>query len=202
MRALRYNPAIYAAHEVYKKNIIGEPLLITAQKSYKLGTRPDFYKKRKTYGGTILWVGIHAIDWVYWFTEGGIRDIDAGHTRKFNNNHGELESAALIFYRLKNGGLAGINIDYLRPDKASTHGDDRIRIAGEKGIIEVMNNKALLITSNEETEIALQPEKNIFSEFVNQILNKDKCLVSAEDTFRVTELAIKSQNAADKNIFS
>ena len=41
---------------------------LSAQKSYKLGTRHPMYTRRATYGGTIPWVAIHAIDWLWWFT--------------------------------------------------------------------------------------------------------------------------------------
>ena len=47
---------------------VGQIRLMNAQKSYKLGRRNEFYKIRSTYGGTIPWVGSHAIDWLYWFS--------------------------------------------------------------------------------------------------------------------------------------
>ena len=56
-----------AAREAVQQGAIGEPILISSQKSYKYGAkRPWFYKERRTYGGTIPWVGIHALDYMKW----------------------------------------------------------------------------------------------------------------------------------------
>ncbi len=50
--------------------LVGEPILISSQKSYKYGAeRPWFYKGRKTYGGTIPWAGIHALDFMRWVAD-------------------------------------------------------------------------------------------------------------------------------------
>ena len=51
MRAL---PIFQAARNAVQQGMLGEPILISSQKSYKYGSeRPWFYKERKTYGGTI-----------------------------------------------------------------------------------------------------------------------------------------------------
>jgi predicted dehydrogenase len=54
--------------ESIKQGSIGKVRLMNSQKSYKLGSRSEFYKHRQTYGGTIPWVGSHAIDWMYWLS--------------------------------------------------------------------------------------------------------------------------------------
>jgi predicted dehydrogenase len=198
MHEIRYHPWFAAAYKAYQDGLLGEIQLITAQKSYGLGQRPDFYKKRATYGGTILWVGIHAIDWIYWFTNGEISEVSANHTTSGNNDHGELESSALCFYRLKNGGQASVNIDYLRPQGRKQHADDRIRIAGTKGLLEVRDNKAVIITDKKTYELPLAEKKLIFNEFINYIY-KDRDFMLTEDVvFRVTELAIRTRMAADQ----
>src|SRR5207249_5088681 len=60
-------PIFRAARQAVQQGAIGEPILISSQKSYKYGAkRPWFYRERKTYGGTIPWVGIHALDYMEW----------------------------------------------------------------------------------------------------------------------------------------
>ncbi|HOF89297.1 MAG TPA: Gfo/Idh/MocA family oxidoreductase, partial [Armatimonadota bacterium] len=59
----RYAPPFYTARRSVAAGVLGEVVAGYAQKSYKLGTRPDFYTRRATVGGLIPWVGIHAIDW-------------------------------------------------------------------------------------------------------------------------------------------
>lgn len=66
MLGMRLSRPFQAARQAVASGQIGEPLLVTAQKSYKFGTRPDFYRDRTTYGGTIPWVAIHAVDYARW----------------------------------------------------------------------------------------------------------------------------------------
>ena len=45
-----------------------------------------------------------------------------------------------------------MNLDYYRPAGAPSHGDDRIRLAGTEGVLEVSGGKVTLITA-EETQV-------------------------------------------------
>ena len=47
-----------------------------------------------------------------------------------------METATASVLQLDNGGLATLRVDYFRPETAPTHGDDRLRLAGTKGIVE------------------------------------------------------------------
>jgi predicted dehydrogenase len=85
MLPYRYHPEFYAAWEAVRDGQIGEPLLISAQKSYKLGTRHPMYTHRATYGGTIPWVAVHAMDWIQWYTGGRIAEV-AAELEKENND--------------------------------------------------------------------------------------------------------------------
>lgn len=199
MHALRYEPAILAAHEAVKNGLIGIPWIINAQKSYKLGTRPDFFKKRSTYGGTILWVGIHALDWIYWFSQSPVIEINAGHTAAGNSGFSEMESSCLIFLRMQNNAHASCSLDYFRPAGALTHDDDRLRIAGEKGIIEVREKNALVLLHDQKPfNLPLSAERSIFSEFAESIAGESKLLTGADEIFTVTRLALYAREAADK----
>ena len=102
--------------------------------------------------------------------------------------------------RLKNGGQAMANIDYLRPKGAVGHGDDRVRIAGSKGVIEVRFNKAYLMDSDgPERELPQEPKVEMFDHFIRWIENEDHPYrQSHEDVFALTELCIEAQEKADK----
>jgi len=198
MMYLRYHNAFYAACKAVEEGMIGEALLITAQKSYKMGTKPEWMHKKNKFGGIISWVGSHAIDLIHWITRGEIVEVFAHNTTAGNKGFGEVESSAICLYRLANGGQATVNIDYFRPDKAPTHGDDRLRVAGEKGVIEVMNDKAISITHDQgPAELPLEDEVSMFGDFLNQIKTGNPCRIPAEDVFQVTRLCILSQEAAD-----
>lgn len=97
--------------------------------------------------------------------------------------------------------FASVSIDYMRPDTAKGHGDDRVRVVGTKGIVEVRDSKAYLLKENagENIKLSLPEEQNIFKDFLKQVRNEGECLVSARDSFYVTEACIKARMSADEN---
>ncbi|MFA6931085.1 MAG: gfo/Idh/MocA family oxidoreductase, partial [Lentisphaeria bacterium] len=168
------------------------------QKSYKLGKRPDFYRKRTTYGGTIPWVGSHAIDWILFFSGADFECVTAFHDASDNFEHGELEIVAHCLFRMKNGIIADAGIDYLRPASAATHGDDRIRIAGTQGVIEVINGRLLLIDANGSRELqVLPPERELFSDYVTELLTSRHALVDDADTIKLARAVLLARESAD-----
>ncbi len=198
MLASRYHPAFHAAWRAIKEGLVGEPLLITAQKSYKLGTRHPMYTHRATYGGTIPWVAIQAIDWIYWFTGGRMTEAIAAHTAMGNRGHGEMESSGTCFYRLANGGSASLTFDYFRPGGAPTHGDDRVRIAGEKGIVEIINGEAVLLTHDAAPRrLEKEDPLSLFQEFVHSIEEKTPIRITAAEAFAVSDIALRTRESAD-----
>jgi len=176
---------------------VGEIRLVNTQKSYKLGQRPDFYKKRETYGGTIPWVGIHAIDWIHWITEKKFLSVYATHSRLHNSGHGELETTALCHFTLEDEVFASLSIDYLRPHGAPTHDDDRMRIVGTKGIVEVINERVFLTDEKGHREVPLVEKGQIFEDFLREIRGQGKCMVTPEDSILTTEIALKARLSAD-----
>jgi predicted dehydrogenase len=194
----RYHPEMFAAwRAVVKEGAVGEPLLVTAQKSYKLGSRHPMYTHRATYGGTIPWVAIHAMDWVHWVTQGRIAEVSASHTTAGNRGHGEMESSGLCFYRLSNSGAATVSCDYFRPGSAPTHGEDRLRIAGERGVVEVTGGEARLTTADGSRLLEREEPRSLFVEFIHSLEQGSGMRISAEEAFSVCELALKSREAAD-----
>ena len=198
MVGLRYDPAFYQAAKMVHQGAVGKIKLIRAQKSYKLGTRPDFYKKRETYGGTIPWVGSHALDWILYFTGDTFRSVTAIQTAEDNGGHGDLEVAAHCQFVTRSGILASASIDYLRPQTASTHGDDRVRVAGTEGVLEVVNGKIHLINANGEQTIDPEPpDRKLFSDFILELEGKRPALVSDAETFELTRSCLLAREAAD-----
>ncbi|MEA2012931.1 MAG: Gfo/Idh/MocA family oxidoreductase [Verrucomicrobiota bacterium] len=196
MHAMRYTPEFYAAYKALEKGAIGEPRLITGQKSYGFNSaRPEFYKARDTYGGTILWVASHAIDWAYWMM-GEFKTIYALHSAKNNLNYGTCEMVAAIAFSFPNGAIGTINSDFYQPKKSKTPGD-QIRIAGDKGIIQVRNNKAFLTTDDQEKiELPLETG-DFFGDFCRELQGNGKCRLSMLDTFNVTNLCLRARESAD-----
>jgi predicted dehydrogenase len=194
----RYAPAFRAAWCAVQDGLIGEPLLMTAQKSYKLGVRHPLYTRRAVYGGSIPWVAIHGIDWIHWFSGGGIREIIASHTVKGNHGQGEMESSGACLFRLANSGCATLTFDYFRPDAAQTHGDDRLRVAGDKGVVEVTGADAFLLTGGEPRRLPKEEPLSFFQEFIRHVTDGTDLRLGAEDAFTICELALRCRQAADE----
>ncbi len=198
MLGLRYAPAFTTAWRVVDHGAIGEVRLMTAQKSYKLGKRPAWTHDRDRYGGTIPWVGSHAIDWLHWFSGARFEHVYATHSARSNRDHGELEASALCHFTMSNDIFGGVNIDYLRPGKAMSHGDDRIRVAGTDGVIEVSEGRAYLIDDQGPRDLELEPKREIFAEFMDQIEGTAMSLISAEDAFLTTKACLLARQSADE----
>jgi len=193
MMNLRYRPAFWTAKEKIDDGAIGHIRLLHAQKSYKLGKRPEAYKSRETFGGMIPWVGIHAIDWVHWLSGQKVSLVHAAHSSKSNRDHGDLESTAAIHLAMENEVMATIICDYLRPDSLHGHSDDRIRIVGDRGILEI--RKGELLINDQPQPLSTPPD--LFSNFLDATLGKDMPIPTEEEIFHTTKVALKAREAAD-----
>lgn len=184
MHYLRYDPAFYQGARMVREGAIGDVKLVTAQKSYKYGKRPQWYADHALYGGTIPWVGIHAIDWIYHFTGKQFLSVSTQCVGK------DPEMAALCQFTLEDGIIGSMNLDFYRPKGAATHGDDRIRCAGTKGVLEVSGGKITLIT--EENTQVLEPTE---APELLQLFLDEAGAISAEEIFYLTRVALLARDA-------
>jgi len=198
MLGLRYDPAFMTAWRVVDHGAIGEVRLMTAQKSYKLGKRAAWTHDRDRYGGTIPWVGSHAIDWLHWFSGATFERVYATHSKRGNGDHGDLEASALCHFTMSGEVFGGVNIDYLRPAKAATHGDDRIRVVGTNGVMEVSEGRAQLIDEHGTQDLTLEPKREIFAEFIDQVRGSTTSLISTKDALLTTKACLLARQSADE----
>lgn len=200
MFGITCEPWFEAARQAIKSGMIGEVRLASAQKSYKLGTREPFYSQRKLLGGLIPWVSIHGIDWLYSVCGMRFRQVFASQSREANGGNGELEATASCQFECDNGAIATVTADYLRPKAAKTHGDDRLRAVGTKGIIEVRGEKTYVIDCDGERELApMAPDTGLFDSMLLEMCGKGKCRADAENAFYVTRAALLARESADEN---
>ncbi len=142
----RARPSFLAARQAVADGLVGEPVLITAQKSYRFGSRPDFYRNREDYTSTFLWIASHAIDAVGFVTGLTPDRVVARHGNLAKPDYATMEDHAAAMYSLSNGATALVHADLLRPEAAPTHGDDRFRLVGAAGQVEVQGDRCTLIT--------------------------------------------------------
>ena len=193
MLPMRFDPPYKALKKIVESGEIGEVIQIDAQKSYKVGSRTPWWYKRETYGGTIPWIGSHMVDLML-FTTG--RDLVEAST--FQNHigfpeTGDTENVTATIFRLDNGGVALLRMDYLRPQTASTHGDDRLRLAVTKGVAEYMAATGATLVSNtrKHTVISDLPEKgSLFTEFLDWVYNNKPMSLSWKDIYRGYQIVL------------
>jgi len=197
---MRFSPHYAAMWKLVRSGEIGEVVGMDAQKSYKLGARPDWMKRRERFGGTIPYVGIHMVDLMLWISGREFTEATAFHANVGVPEVGEMENTAAALFRMDNRGTASLRIDYLRPATAPTHGDDRLRIAGSQGVLEYQEATGLtLMTRSEKRRVVtdLPPERSLLVDFVESLYLGKTHRIRPEEVFRVTEVVLKAREAAD-----
>lgn len=200
MHTMRGEPALAAIAAAIRGGAIGDPALVFSQKSYKWGrTRADWFKTRRTFPGLMPFIGIHALDWLHWMLGDAFTEVSGTESAAIRPEFPGCASHAAYTLKMRNGGMAAITLDYLRPEKAPTHGDERVRIAGPKGVIEtvLIENRVTLIDGSGPRTLPLSPQPDIFTAFVRALRERTPLPISLDDSFRITEIAIKAQQAAD-----
>ena len=200
---MRLSPPYLALKEIVASGELGEIIQLDSQKSYKTsGERPAWFYKRATYGGTMAWIGIHMIDLMIHIT--GRDFVEAlGYQNHIGfPETGDTENITATVFRMDNGGVALLRMDYLRPQTAKTHGDDRLRIAGTKGIAEYMEATGVTVMSDQrprEVLTALPPARGVFEEFLQHIYNGKPEPVSWKEIHRGHLIALRARQAMESH---
>src|SRR2546426_11160681 len=104
-----------------------------------------------------------------------------------------MENATGTLFRLDNGGVAVLHMDYLRPQRAATHGDDRLRLAGTGGGGEYQQATGVTVISgkqNARTITELPQSRSLFLDFLDAVYNRKTAGLSLGDIFRVNEIVV------------
>jgi len=203
MLSNRNQPVLAYAGNQIKAGRIGEVKLLNARKSYKFSNeRAAWLRKRSTYGGTIPWIGIHALDFIDAVTDTSFCSVSAMHANAAHPQHPEIEDSCIMNIRCKNGALATASVDYLRPQSANCHGDDWLRIVGTEGILEVCMDRGqcTIIDSDGHSEIINFDEKQAYYAPLIRIFPKAGTAMPTEETrrsFNLTHVGLCARDAAD-----
>lgn len=198
MMLSRYYSAFQAAKKACDDGAIGDLRMIFAQKSYQFGSRTGMYENPDYYGGTIPWVGSHAIDWIYWISGLNFKEVYARESRVANQGIGQLETTAVCTFELEKEVLAEVTLDLFRPKGAGGHGDDRIRLVGTGGALEVSDGQAVLMDEEGMKALPGISGKFAFLEFIKEIKNEPSEAVKAEEVFAVTKACLLARESAQQ----
>jgi predicted dehydrogenase len=197
MLPMRYEPQYLALRKSVESGQTGEIVQIAGQKSYKLGSRAPWFSKTATYGGSITWVGIHMLDLMRWTSGREFTAVGGFETRK-GRDVGEMETATASVFQLDNGGVATLRVDYFRPETAPTHGDDRLRLVGTKGIAEYQASTGVtLMTADAPPKtVELPPAQSLFIDYLNATYNGKPPTLTVSDIYRICEVTIAAEDAS------
>ena len=202
MLGARVNPVLAAAKRLVEEGVIGEVVLANARKSYKWGTRPEWFGRRAVYGGTIGWVGIHGLDFIHTVTGQDFTQVAAMQSNKVHPERPDCEDNAVLAMKLANGGHATLSMDYLRPQAAATHGNDYLRVVGSKGVLEAdMSNGRLIVTTQDcsEREVATGAAGPFYAEFYEHLLaGRKEPVADKRKAFYLTHVALCARDSADE----
>jgi len=199
---MRFSSPYLALKQVVDSGEIGEIGQIAAQKSYKLGERAPWYRRRETYGGTIPWIGIHMVDLMRWTSGREMTEAVSFQTRFAFPDLGEMENVTATLFRLDNGGAGVLRMDYLRPQTAPTHGDDRLRLAGSKGVAEYQAATGVTViseTSKPRVLDKLPPERSLFIDFLESVYHGKPAGLSLADILRVNRIVLLARQSAEEH---
>ena len=196
---MRWERPFLALKKIVGCGDIGEVIQISAQKSYVLGERPKWMQERSTYGSTILWIGIHMIDLMRWTSGREFRAVAGFQGIAGDLRQGAMETTTASSFRLDNGGSACLHMDYCRPASAGSHGDDRLRLAGTRGVAEYMAATGVtLLTATRKPEkvVELLAAGSLFAEFLDHVYLGKPTTLPHSEIFRVCELTLAAHEAA------
>ncbi|HTM49629.1 MAG TPA: Gfo/Idh/MocA family oxidoreductase [Bryobacteraceae bacterium] len=201
---MRFSSPYLAMKQVVDSGEIGEIAQIDAQKSYKLGERASWMLKHETYGGTIPYIGVHMVDLMRWISGRDFVEAVSLQNRVGYPEYGQMENTTGTLFRLDNGGVGVLHMDYLRPLTAVTHGDDRLRIAGTKGVVEYQQSTGVTVISGKQkarTITDLPPTRSLFLDFLDSVYNQKPAGLPLADIYRVNEIVLGAREAAEKGAF-
>jgi predicted dehydrogenase len=198
---MRCEPQYRGMRSIVQSGLIGDVVAMGAQKSYKLGDRPGWMKSRAAFGGAIPYIGIHMVDLMRWIGGREFKSAAAFQSNVGAPQVGEMENNVAAIFTLDNRGTASLRMDYLRPATAPTHGDDRLRIAGTRGVVEFQNSTGVTLVTDKAGPAQvtdLPQQEHLFLDFLLSIYAGRKHILTPDEIFRVNEIVLKARDAAEK----
>jgi predicted dehydrogenase len=150
--------------------------------------------------GLAPWVGIHAFDWLHWIFGDVFTEVLGREGATAHPDFPACASQAAFVLTMHNGGVAAATLDYLRPEAAPTHGDERLRIAGTRGVIEtaLAERRVTLVTADRPPRaLPAGRPADLFTQFARSLRGEGPPPLTLHEDCRVTEIALKAQQAAE-----
>ena len=111
----------------------------------------------------------------------------------------DMQNVTTTMFRLDNGGTATLRMDYLRPASAPSHGDDRLRLAGTKGVVEYKEETGVTVMSpgGKRVLTTLPRQGSVFADFLLSTYTGAKPALSWQEIVRANEATMAAHEASE-----
>ena len=208
-----HNECAWLAGEMIAQGAIGKVLHVTNIAPHRLNreTRPDWFFKKKEYGGIITDIGSHQFEQFLHYA--GAKDGSVAYARVANMANPEtpeLEDFGEAVLQLDTGASGYTRIDWFTPDGQRAWGDGRTFALGTEGVIELRKyidvargseGDLIFLTDGEgEREIRCAGKVGFpaFGKLVLDVLNRTEEYMTQEHAFKAAELCLRAQEIADR----
>jgi len=203
-------PATTKATELVDAGAIGRVIQVVTLAPHKqnLKTRPDWYFKRKRYGGILCDIGSHQIDQFLHYT--GSTNVEIGHSLVENTtlpeHPGFQDYGEMTLIGDKGHGY--MRLDWFTPDGLPTWGDGRLFLLGTEGTIELRKytdigqphrtNNLYLVNGEENAYIdCTDAGTPYFERLIADVQGRTWTAAPQDHTFRTMDVAIRAQMKAE-----
>lgn len=207
---LHVESAVFAG-QLIKNGAIGKVVQVTGFGPHRLNapSRPDWFFKKKQYGGILCDIGSHQVEQFLYFT--GNKDAKVLHSKVGNYNnpeYPELEDYGDATLVGGNGATFYFKVDWLTPEGLSTWGDGRMFITGTEGTIEIRKyvdvakkttgDHLYLVNKDGEQHFELSGKVGFpfFGELIRDCMDRTENAMTQEHAFKSAELCLIAQDEA------
>lgn len=202
----RDSAAFRTLREIVRSGALGDVCTVRIDGQHPLlpGTRPAWYFEPGQHGGTLNDIGIHAFDFLPWFTGLGWRGLDAA--RSWNAKaraYPHFHDCAQLMATLDNGAGVLADFSYLAPDRLGYRLPHywRVGIHGTSGFAEThLQSAHVTVITDASEEVENRPvmenrARGYLDDFLRELRGAPAELTSAQ-SLRASRLALEAQQRA------
>lgn len=195
-----------------KRGDIGKVVQVMGLGPHKLNpqSRPDWFWKKKKYGGIIADICSHQFEQFLYFSGEESASVISARVDNFaHHEYPEFEDFGEATLLGKNGTAGYVKVDWFTPDALPTFGDGRTFVIGTEGFIELRKyidvcgregGNHLFITTNAEKSKYVDASgygHPFFKAFIDDCLNRTENAMTQNHAFESARLCLEAQKKAD-----
>ncbi|MBD0379322.1 Gfo/Idh/MocA family protein [Paenibacillus sedimenti] len=207
---LHVESAVFAG-QLIEEGAIGRVVQVMGLGPHRLNapSRPDWFFKKKTYGGILCDIGSHQIEQFLFYA--GCKDAKVASSKVanyHNKDYPELEDYGDATLIGDNGATNYFRVDWLTPNGLGTWGDGRTIILGTEGYIELrkyidvardpQGDQLYLVNQQGEKHYSLHGQVGFpfFGQFILDCIHRTEHAMTQEHAFKAAELCLLAQQQA------